>query len=193
MNPGMFFPTLRARLTPRKALLLGLLILAAGVVASRELRPAAVSVPATPAERLGTLVRDAAPGITAELDLARLQRDHPSVAGDAGANPFAPRISGPLAPPGVMAPAGAGGAPAGTAATQAAVPAAPPLPFQYLGKLIQNRQLLVFLGTGGNVYTVSDGQTLENLYRVERVTEESVTFTYLPMGQRQVLEIRAPA
>ena len=70
-----------------------------------------------------------------------------------------------------------------------AAPTAPPLPFTYLGRIIDGDRLVVFLARGDEHYTVAAGQTIEERYKVEQVTETAVTFTYLPMRTRQILPI----
>ena len=44
---------------------------------------------------------------------------------------------------------------------------------------------------GADHYHVAPGQVIDRTYRVERVTETAVTFTYLPLGTRQVLAVPA--
>ena len=75
--------------------------------------------------------------------------------------------------------------------TPAPAPAAPPLPFSYLGKTIDGDKLTVFVARGEEHYTVVPGQTIDNEYRVEKITAAAVTFRYLPLGTRQTLAIPA--
>lgn len=70
-----------------------------------------------------------------------------------------------------------------------AAPPEPPLPFKYLGKVIDEGKLSVFLTNGTVHYIVQPGQTVDSQYRVDQVSDSSVTFTYLPTGSRQVLVI----
>jgi len=70
-------------------------------------------------------------------------------------------------------------------------PGAPALPFRYLGKAIEDGKLTVFLMKGNDSYSVQSKQALDNEYRVDRVTETQVTFTYLPLKQKQTLDIPA--
>lgn len=174
---------LSREISPRAAGALVVLALIATVVASREAPTPRPDIPAP-----SDILPARQPAAMAGLDLSRLQRRADTPTEPAG-NLFAQRISGPLAPPG---PSGTGGN-GQDAGPVAAIPTAPALPFQYLGKLTENRRLQVFLMKDASLYTVAAGQVLENLYKVERVTEESVTFTYLPLGTSQILEIRASA
>lgn len=67
-------------------------------------------------------------------------------------------------------------------------PSAPALPFKYLGKAIEDGKLEVFLARGDDSYSVRAGQKIDD-YRVDKVTEKSITFTYLPMKTKQTLDI----
>jgi hypothetical protein len=71
----------------------------------------------------------------------------------------------------------------------AAAPVAPPLPFSYLGQMIDGGKTTVFIGHGAEHYIVEAGMTVENNYRVERVTDTQITFVFLPLGTRQVLPV----
>ena len=71
-------------------------------------------------------------------------------------------------------------------------PQAPPLPFTYIGKAVEDGRVTVFVTSGENSYVVRPGATLDGKYRVERVDESKVIFTYLPLGTRQELVV-APA
>ena len=64
----------------------------------------------------------------------------------------------------------------------------PPLPFAYLGKLIEDGKLAVFLSRGGESLSVAQGDTLGE-YRVDSVTETEITFTYLPLKAKQKLPL----
>lgn len=71
-------------------------------------------------------------------------------------------------------------------------PKAPPLPFSFLGKQLQAGVWQVYLAAGedlrlARVATVIDGQ-----YRVESIVPPLIVFTYLPLNERQTLDIGAP-
>jgi hypothetical protein len=68
-------------------------------------------------------------------------------------------------------------------------PVAPPLPFTFLGRMIDGEVRTVFLTRGERTLIAAEGETIEGDYRVERVAEHAVTFTFLPLKQQQTLTI----
>jgi hypothetical protein len=148
------------------------LALVASVVTGRE-RPS--DVPAEPVARIDTRI---VPASDADLDLAMLSRPAKEELQAAGADPFARPHFDEAHP-----------AQHGDAKPEKAGP--PPLPFTYLGKVIEDGKLQVFLGRGDDSYSVARGAKIGKEYRVDKVTESSVTFTYLPSKTKQVLDIPA--
>lgn len=76
-------------------------------------------------------------------------------------------------------------------ATEPAAPesVAPKAPFKYLGSLKQEKRLVYFLTSEDKVFTVAAGERLNNDYELTAVGNDSVTLTYLPLGQAQTLPI----
>jgi hypothetical protein len=68
-------------------------------------------------------------------------------------------------------------------------PSAPPLPFTYMGKLVSAKDNAVFLISGDRNLVVREGDTIDSIYRVEKVTSNEITLVYLPLDQRQILGI----
>jgi len=68
-------------------------------------------------------------------------------------------------------------------------PSAPPLPFVYMGKLIEDSHLTVFLTKQERNYVVKAGDTLDGMYKVEAVTPSMMTLVYLPLNIKQTLMI----
>jgi hypothetical protein len=66
-------------------------------------------------------------------------------------------------------------------------PSAPPMPFSYLGRYEDAGRLTILLVRGDRVYTVSEGEVIENTYRVERLTRSGLEMIYLPLGIKQTL------
>lgn len=88
-------------------------------------------------------------------------------------------------------PPSAAGAAAAAAAREVAprAPSAPPMPFQYLGKLADGDSLRVFLLRGERIHTVRAGDVIDGTYRVERVTGTQMTLVYLPLNISQTLAV----
>jgi hypothetical protein len=108
---------------------------------------------------------DAAPTQTGSADTVavRLRRSN----GD----PFAARS---WAPPPVVRPPEA--------------PRAPPLPFVYLGKMLDGTRVTAFVSMGANTHLLHIGDTLRE-YRVEEISPREITFVYLPLNQKQRLSL----
>jgi len=68
-------------------------------------------------------------------------------------------------------------------------PQAPRLPFTYFGQAIENGQTTVFLSRGENTYAARAGSKLDDTYRVDRIDDQVIVFTYLPLGTRQELPL----
>jgi hypothetical protein len=65
-------------------------------------------------------------------------------------------------------------------------PQAPPLPFAYMGRWIENGATIVYLQRQNQNYVVRQGDTLDGVYRVESIDDNAMVLTYLPLGKRQV-------
>lgn len=68
-------------------------------------------------------------------------------------------------------------------------PSAPPLPFQFLGKMDDSERLRVFLSRGDRIHNVTEGDVIDNTYRVERISDTQMTLTYLPLNIAQTLSV----
>jgi hypothetical protein len=107
------------------------------------------------------------------LDLDRLALRAEAPAGkEKPVDPFASRL--PASVPGVP--------------TGPAKPTAPPLPFRYLGKMIEDGKLNVFLARGEESLAVRAGSRVGE-YRVDKVTDHEIVFTYLPLKTKQHLPL----
>ncbi len=78
-----------------------------------------------------------------------------------------------------------------THAAKAPAPVAPPLPYSYMGKLIEAGELTVFLTRQNKPYVIHPGDILDDQYRVDIIRPTLVEFTYLPLKQKQMLNIGA--
>jgi hypothetical protein len=78
--------------------------------------------------------------------------------------------------------------PAPVAARAPEKPSAPPLPFRFFGRLIEDGKTVVFLDRQDEIYAAKAGDTI-GPYRVEEINGTEVVLTYLPLKQRQKLPI----
>jgi hypothetical protein len=70
-------------------------------------------------------------------------------------------------------------------------PQAPPLPYTYVGKIMDGGQVIVFLAKQDRNYMVKEGETLDGIYRIDDINAGTMLFTYLPLNQQQILAIGA--
>jgi hypothetical protein len=68
-------------------------------------------------------------------------------------------------------------------------PTAPNLPFTVVGQQLKEDKLEIFLSRGEQTLIVKKGDIVQEQYRVDMVTNQSITFTYLPLGIQQSLSI----
>ena len=71
-------------------------------------------------------------------------------------------------------------------------PHAPALPFAYMGKMIENGKITIFLADGDRSIVVRKGETVDGRYRVDNIAADAVFITYLPLRERQILRIGSP-
>ncbi len=114
-----------------------------------------------------------------DIDLAKLDsRANGRNEDDAKVDPFAPRSFGTATAPQTNGPN------AGPVARKEA----PQMPFRYIGKMIDNGKLAVFLQKGDESYTAMEGERVGD-YRIDKITENEIRFTYLPMKTKQTLPL----
>lgn len=68
-------------------------------------------------------------------------------------------------------------------------PTAPPLAFIYLGKMVEEGKLTVFLGKQDRNYTVREGDVIDNTYRVSAIKGSLMELTYIPLDIKQTMQI----
>nr|NMG32422.1 secretion system X translation initiation factor [Aromatoleum evansii] len=68
-------------------------------------------------------------------------------------------------------------------------PTAPPIPYEYLGKLADGHSVRVFLVRGDRPYTVSEGDVVDGSYKVKSITDTTMTLVYLPLDITQTLPV----
>jgi hypothetical protein len=72
-------------------------------------------------------------------------------------------------------------------------PQAPPIPFAYMGKLVEDATTTVFLARQDRNYVVRAGDTIDGTYRVEKIGDDALELVYLPLKARQTLPFTATA
>ena len=153
---------------------------------ARSARPPQANQGTPPAKLEPVVAQGTPPPSTKEtpgaLDLRKLQR--PRSAGPTGeifgARDFRPEP--PLPKRAIAQP--------GSAALQPPPPpSAPPLPFAYMGKLDESGATIVFLAMGDRNLVVKPGDIIDNMYRLDQVSDNAVMLTHLPTGMQQSLPI----
>jgi hypothetical protein len=69
---------------------------------------------------------------------------------------------------------------------------APPLPYTYLGKKLENGVWEVYLALGDQVRIVRPKTLLDDKYRIDAIAPPELRLTYLPLQQQQILNIGVP-
>lgn len=72
---------------------------------------------------------------------------------------------------------------------QVQVPTAPPMPFQFIGKLNDRSDLQVFLQSGEKIYVVRKGDVIDDTWRIEGISDVELSFVYLPLHLSQTLSV----
>jgi len=72
-------------------------------------------------------------------------------------------------------------------------PTAPPLPFTYIGKLMEGKEIKIFLMNGQALHIVSEGDKVGQDYQLTHVGDEQLSWLYLPLSIAQKMSIgKAP-
>lgn len=162
----MNLPFLKNRPVPKAAVLAVVTLVAvAGVVTGRE-KPAL--------EVIEQKIEKPKAVATVDIDLGKLDRSEVLAPQN---DPFATRSFAPAAPARQAGP------------VAEAAPSAPPLPFRYFGKLIENGKLEVFVMRGDDVLSIAAGQKIDAEYRVDRISDTAIRFTYLPLKLQQTMDL----
>jgi hypothetical protein len=171
----------------RKHVILGLLLLlCAGLLAYANMNPAdevveaaprAAARTATPAARSGTSGANTVVGIAALRARSELigsaNGDHHALFGSLSWAPPLPSA----------APAGAAVPPLPTE------PAAPGIPFTYIGKQSADGKWEVYLARGDETLIVHEQTVIDGTYRVDAISPPAMTLVYLPLKLVQTLDI----
>lgn len=69
-------------------------------------------------------------------------------------------------------------------------PQAPPLPFSFMGMMTSDSgKVTYYLARGNQAYAVVKGEKIDNTYRVNGLNGQQLSFTYLPMNEKQMLSM----
>ena len=68
-------------------------------------------------------------------------------------------------------------------------PSAPPLPFTFIGKSLQDGVWEIYLARGDRTHLVRENTVIDGTYRVDAIRPPVLTLTYLPLDQVQQLNI----
>ncbi len=61
------------------------------------------------------------------------------------------------------------------------------MPFSYFGRYEEGGSLVILLVKGERIYTVAEGEVIENTYRIERLIGGRLELTYLPLNIKQTI------
>ncbi|MDO8068550.1 hypothetical protein [Janthinobacterium sp. SUN206] len=106
---------------------------------------------------------------------------------DEAATLFAKQSWQPDTPKKIMLDQQAAQATRAVAAVDANAP--PPLPFQFLGRFVDEGKAAYFLQAGERNVVARPGDTLEERYRFDGVVQGALQFTYLPLNLKQTLAV----
>lgn len=68
-------------------------------------------------------------------------------------------------------------------------PTAPKIPFKYIGKIWGDEEYQVFIEFNGKNLIIKEGDTIQQIYKVEKISPPTMTLTYLPMNILQSMPI----
>ncbi|HRQ05019.1 MAG TPA: hypothetical protein PK580_03550 [Nitrosomonas halophila] len=71
----------------------------------------------------------------------------------------------------------------------APAPTAPPLQLKYLGRVSDGQKTRIFLTQLDKNHVAAVGERIDGKYRVDKIREDAIELTYLPLGIKQTLLI----
>lgn len=66
-------------------------------------------------------------------------------------------------------------------------PMAPPLPLQYLGRMLDGAVAQLFVSYNGDNLALKPGDTVAGSYRLDSIQNNRAVFTYMPLNQTQTM------
>lgn len=70
-------------------------------------------------------------------------------------------------------------------------PVAPPLPFTFIGRMIEEGQTAVFVSIQDRNQVLRVGDVIQNVWRVDSIDPTSMKLTYLPLNENKYLSLGA--
>lgn len=70
-------------------------------------------------------------------------------------------------------------------------PVAPPLPFTYLGKMMEEDKITVYVTNAGRNYALKGGEVIDGIYTVQSIDSQKIIFNYIPLKTEQILVARS--
>jgi hypothetical protein len=163
----------------RKRLVLWVVLVGGGAAAAAHWLPAVLETPA-PAVTLVEARPESMRPPAAEVRWTNLPARDPI--GNPAGELFLPQSWAPPSPPPVKV----------AAKVQESAPpkpTAPPMPYRVAGKMVHEDRPQVVLAKGDAVFTVREGDTLDDGYRVIAIGSDHVTLLYIPLGVRETLRL----
>ena len=74
---------------------------------------------------------------------------------------------------------------------QPVLPVTPPLPFQYMGRLNDGDDQIIYLGRGEQTIVARVDDTIDGTFKLKRIGINEIEFVYLPTGETQVMSLDA--
>jgi hypothetical protein len=72
-------------------------------------------------------------------------------------------------------------------------PSAPQLLFTFIGRMFDGNDVVLFLTKSNRQYAVKVNDVLDDMYRLDRITDNNAVLTYLPMNIQQTLVFNSTA
>lgn len=117
------------------------------------------------------------PALLQELAALKLAREQPPAGELFAAKSWYVAPPPPPSPPQVQAP------------VAPLKPSAPPLPFTFMGKIVAEDRLTVFLVKGERVFLAAEGDVIDGTYKLEKIEPGQLTLRYLPLETVQTLAV----
>jgi len=73
-------------------------------------------------------------------------------------------------------------------------PVAPQFPYRYFGRMVDvHGQTLTFLSKEGSLVPIRTGSVLDEVYRIDTMTDKQISLTYLPLNEQISISMQSAA